>query len=140
MQQMLKGEDKRNGKVRKMIPVGQVCIKTAGRDSGKKGVIVDLLDENFALIDGQVRRRKCNMKHLEPLKAKIKIDKNAPHETVVAELKKIGIEVTERKTKEKKEKPKKARKVKKKAASTAKTITPTKTNKNGSKKKTKTTK
>ena len=45
------------------IEVGRLIIKTAGRDAGKIGVIVELIDNKTALIDGQVRRRKCNLFH-----------------------------------------------------------------------------
>ena len=103
-----------------MMEVGQVCIKIAGRDAGKKGAIVEVLSGSYVIVDGQVRRKKCNIRHLEPLKEKIKIEKKTGHEAVVAELKKIGIEVTERKSKQKTEKPKKARKTKKAAPATEK--------------------
>lgn len=103
-----------------MMEIGRVFVKTAGRDAGKKGVIVDVLEGSFVMVDGQVRRKKCNIRHLEPVKTCLKMEKNAPHETVVAELKKIGIEVAEKKVKETKEKPKRARKVKAKAEPAAK--------------------
>ncbi len=53
-----------------MTEVGTVCLKIAGRDAGMKAVVVEKLDKEFVLIDGQVRRRKCNIKHLEPLTEK----------------------------------------------------------------------
>ncbi len=34
------------------IEVGRVIVKTAGRESLMKAVIVDLIDQNFALISG----------------------------------------------------------------------------------------
>ncbi len=82
-----------------MIEVGRVCLKIAGRDAGKRCVVVDLPEKNYAVIEGQTRRRKCNIIHLEPLKEKIKISKGASHEEVAKELKKIGIEVEEKKKK-----------------------------------------
>lgn len=84
-----------------MFGIGRICVKIAGRDAGLKCVVVDVLDGNFVLIDGQTRRRKCNMTHLEPLAQKISIEKGASHEHVVAALKDAGIEVVERKTKSK---------------------------------------
>jgi large subunit ribosomal protein L14e len=84
-----------------MFGIGRVCVKIAGRDAGLKCVVVDVLDGSFVLIDGQTRRRKCNMVHLEPLAQKISIEKGASHEHVVAALKDAGIEVVERKTKAK---------------------------------------
>ncbi|MEK6812763.1 MAG: 50S ribosomal protein L14e [Nanoarchaeota archaeon] len=82
-----------------MMEVGRLCIKIAGRDAGQHCVILDM-QENRALIDGQVRRRQCNVFHLEPLSQKVKIAKNASHEEVVAALKKIGIVIKEKKRKE----------------------------------------
>jgi large subunit ribosomal protein L14e len=98
-----------------MIEVGRLCVKTAGRDAGGKCVIVDVLDNNFVTIDGNVRRRKCNVAHLEPLKDVIKISKGASHETVKKEFDKLKIPVWETKSKPKTEKPKRVRGKKKKA-------------------------
>jgi len=99
-----------------MIEVGRVCVKIAGRDAGKKCVIVDVVDDNYVLIDGQTRRRKCNVKHIEPLKDKLAIKKGATHSTVVAEFKKLKIEIkeTKKKDKPKTKKPVRTRKTKKK--------------------------
>ena len=96
-----------------MIEVGRLCVKIAGRDAGLKGIIVEILDGNYVLIDGQVRRRKCNILHVEPLNKVLKIPKKATHEEIVAALKVEKIEVEERKTKPKTERPKKVRKSKK---------------------------
>jgi len=96
----------------KMIEIGRLCLKTAGRDAGCKCIIVDILDAHYVLIDGETRRRKCNILHLEPLKEVIKIKKGVSHEDVKAEFKKLGLEVRKKKPKEKKERPKKIRKKK----------------------------
>ncbi len=92
-----------------MINVGRLIMKTAGRDAGKYGVIVDVIDNNFVLIDGQVRRRKVNIKHVEPLLPTLDIQKGASHEAVVDALKKLDIEVVDTKKKEQKPKPVKKR-------------------------------
>ncbi len=94
-----------------MIEIGRVCIKIAGRDSGKKCVIVDILDDNYVLIDGSTRRRKCNIIHLEPSNETIKIDKGASHDDIKNVFKEIG-EVKDTKPKEKSPKPKQIRKQK----------------------------
>ena len=86
-----------------MMEVGRLCVKIAGRDAGKKCVIVDTVDDTFVMVDGETRRRKCNVKHLEPLKEAIKISKGADHNAVAAEFKKMGIELKE--TKPRKAKP-----------------------------------
>ena len=47
-----------------MFEIGKTCLKIAGRDAGKLAVIIDVLDETYVMIDGEVRRRKCNIYHL----------------------------------------------------------------------------
>jgi len=93
-----------------MIEIGRLGIKTAGRDAGLKCVIVDVLDDKFVLIDGETRRRKCNVLHLEPLKDAIKIKKNASHEEIMKEFEKLGLKARETKPKSKTERPRKKRK------------------------------
>ena len=97
-----------------MIEIGRLCVKTAGRDAGLKCVIVDILDNRFVLIDGETRRRKCNILHLEPLKGTIKIKKNASHEDIRKEFEKLGLKARETKPKQKTEKPVKQKKSKEK--------------------------
>ncbi len=91
-----------------MYEIGRLCVKIAGRDARKKCIIVDILDNTFVMIDGQTRRKKCNIKHLEPLDKVLKIKKGASHSEIVDALKKENIEVTETKPKQRTEKPKKA--------------------------------
>ena len=93
-----------------MIEIGRLCVKIAGRDSGLKCIIVDILDDKFVLIDGETRRRKCNILHLELLKDTIKIKKNASHDEIKKEFKKLGLKVRETKPKQKTERPRKKRK------------------------------
>ena len=50
---------------------GTVCLKLLGREAGYLCVVVEIIDASFALIDGlNVRRRRCNFKHLIPTKDK----------------------------------------------------------------------
>ena len=96
-----------------MIEIGRLCVKTYGRDAGKKCIVVDLIDKNYVLIDGNTRRRKCNIAHLEPLNKVFKIQKGATTKEIfdIFKLEKIKITKTEAKKKEKKdEKPRKKRK------------------------------
>ena len=90
-----------------MYEIGRLCVKLAGRDSRKKCVIVDNLDNGFVLVDGQTRRRKCNLIHLEPLDKILKIKKGASHTEVVKALKAEKIEVVDSKPKKSSAKPKK---------------------------------
>lgn len=105
-----------------MIELGRLCLKIAGRDAGKHCIVVDLLDNNLVLIDGETRRRKCNIKHLEPLDKVIKIKKKSSHDEVKAEFKKLGLKVLETKPKPKKEKPKKLRGKKKRVKEETKEV------------------
>lgn len=93
----------------KMIELGRLCLKIAGRDAGKKCVVIDVLDNNYVLIDGETRRRKCNISHLEPLDAVIEVKKKASHDEVKTEFKKLGLNVLETKPKPKTERPKKVK-------------------------------
>lgn len=81
-----------------MIEVGRVCVKIAGRDAGLKCVVVEETGKNFVLIDGQTRRRKCNVSHLEPLQQKLDISKGASHDAVVKAFKTVEVSIVERKT------------------------------------------
>ena len=91
-----------------MYSVGRVCVKLAGRDSGKKCVIVEVLENNYVLIDGATRRRKCNKFHLEPTSATVQIKTGASHEEVA---KALGIDARKKSNKVKSTKQKATRKV-----------------------------
>ena len=102
-----------------MMEIGQVCVKVAGRDARKTCVIIDVLDDVYVLIDGQTRRRKCNILHLEPLNQVLDVKKNADHASIVAVLKTINVVVDEKKgspSSEKKPRPVRKKAVKKKIA------------------------
>src|SRR3990167_9425495 len=98
------------------MKIGQLCVKLAGRDANKLCVVVDVLDGNFVLIDGNTRRRKCNMNHLELLPNVLSIAKQASHDDVVDAMKEAGIRVVERKISEKKGRVKGERPVMKRKA------------------------
>jgi large subunit ribosomal protein L14e len=95
-----------------MIDVGRICVKIAGRDAGLKCVVVEVIDNNFVLIDGETRRRKCNILHLEPLDKTVEIKKGASHADVAKAFEHLGYGVFAPKTKQKKARPIKARKSK----------------------------
>lgn len=96
-----------------MMEVGRLCIKISGRNAGKHCVIVDNVDDNFVLIDGNVPRKRCNVRHLEPLSQVLKIKKGASTASVHEAMKSENIEVIVKKSKTKKsEKPIKQRKKK----------------------------
>jgi len=65
-----------------MMDIGRICLKTAGREAGSYCIIIKKIDDKFVMITGpraatNVRRRKCNIAHLEPLPEKLKIKENA---------------------------------------------------------------
>ena len=99
-----------------LYEVGRLCLKIAGRDAGKKCVIIENVDANFVFVDGATRRKKVNIKHLEPLATTVEIKDKASHEDVKAAFDKLGIEVWDKKSKKVSERPKQVRKVKVKAA------------------------
>lgn len=67
------------------IEIGRICMKTRGREAGKLGVIININEKTgFAVIDGvNIKRRKCNFKHLFPTNKKLDIKKDAKHEEIV---------------------------------------------------------
>jgi len=77
------------------IEIGRICIKTYGREAGKKCVIVDVIDKNFVLVTGpksinKLKRRKANVNHVEPTQEKIDIKRGAGDEEIVDALKSAG--------------------------------------------------
>ncbi len=80
-----------------MIEIGRIVLKVAGRDAGQVGVIIKLIDQNSVLLDGNVRRRKCNVNHLEFLNKVLDIKEDASNADVVKALNDIGIETKEKK-------------------------------------------
>jgi large subunit ribosomal protein L14e len=109
-----------------MFDVGRMCLKVAGREAGKYCVVVKKIDANFVLVTGprsvtQVKRRKCNILHLEPLKESLSLKEDASDEEVIKayeeasiftklDLQKPEHRVRAEEKEEKEAKPKKAKK------------------------------
>ena len=56
------------------IEVGRVCIKISGREAGEKCVIVEIIDDKFVEVVGtNIKNRRCNIKHLEPVDQTIEL-------------------------------------------------------------------
>jgi len=73
------------------VEVGRICMKTAGRENGKKCVIVDVMDKSFALITGPktitgVKRKRVNLNHIMPLDDKIDLKRGALDDEVTSAL------------------------------------------------------
>ncbi|NHV11768.1 MAG: 50S ribosomal protein L14e [Candidatus Verstraetearchaeota archaeon] len=78
------------------IEVGRICVKTRGREAGKKCVIVDIIDDKFVLVTGPkkvngVKRRRSNIKHLEPTENKIELKAGASDDEVMEALSKQNL-------------------------------------------------
>lgn len=77
------------------VEVGRICVKKAGREAGRGCVIVDVIDENFVLITGPknvsgVKRRRVNVRHIEPTGDKINIERGAGDDFVFKALEAAG--------------------------------------------------
>ena len=77
------------------IEVGRICLKLAGRESGKKCIIIEVIDKGFVLITGPkkitgVKRRRACINHIAPLKDKIGIKRGASDDEVTQALETAG--------------------------------------------------
>lgn len=67
---------------------GRVCVKLAGREAGKKCVVVEAQDKHFVVVLGEgIRRRRCNISHLEPTSETIKLKNAASDKEILKSLK-----------------------------------------------------
>lgn len=78
------------------LEIGRVCIKTAGREAGKYCVVLKKLDDTFVLITGPktltgVKRRRCNIEHLEPTPYSVKIAAEASEDAVIKAYDAVGL-------------------------------------------------
>jgi large subunit ribosomal protein L14e len=69
------------------IEVGRICVKQAGRENGKKCVVIDVMDKSFVLVTGPkkvtgVKRRRVNINHLMPLQEKVEVKRGASDDEV----------------------------------------------------------
>jgi len=69
------------------IEVGRVCVKVAGRESGLKCVIVDVMDKSYVVVTGPkkvtgVKRRRVNINHVAPTEETIPIKRGASDDEV----------------------------------------------------------
>lgn len=79
-----------------MLDIGRICLKNAGREAGRYCVIINNIDDNFVMITGpkqltKVKRRRCNILHLEPLEEKIKIKSDAIDAEILKEYAKANL-------------------------------------------------
>jgi large subunit ribosomal protein L14e len=77
------------------VEVGRICVKLAGRETGKKCVIVDVMDKSFVLVTGPkkvtgVKRKRVNLNHIQILQDKLDIKRGASDEEVTSTLEAAG--------------------------------------------------
>ena len=66
-----------------VFEVGRVAVKTLGREAGYYCTVVEVIDQNFVLVEGlKVRRRRSNVRHLAPTPEKLDIEKGAKLEAI----------------------------------------------------------
>jgi len=73
------------------IDVGRICVKIAGREAGKKCLIVEVIDKNFVLVTGPkkvngVKRRRVNVSHIEPTEKMVKMRRGESDEEIMKAL------------------------------------------------------
>jgi len=78
------------------MEIGQVCVKTVGKERGKYCVVVKKIDENFVFVSGPkvltgVKRRRANVIHLQPLQYKLEIKEDASDEELLEAWRKSGL-------------------------------------------------
>ena len=78
------------------LGVGTVCMKVAGRESGAICCVVKPVDKTFVMVTGPklvtgIKRRRCNIEHLEPTEIKLDIKENAADEDIIEAYKKSNV-------------------------------------------------
>jgi large subunit ribosomal protein L14e len=77
------------------IEVGRICVKQVGRETGKKCVVIDVMDKSFVLVTGPkkitgIKRRRVNINHVMPLQDKIDVKRGASDDEVAQVLEATG--------------------------------------------------
>jgi large subunit ribosomal protein L14e len=70
-------------------------VKQAGRENGRKCVVIDVMDKSFVLVTGPkkitgIKRRRVNINHVMPLQDKVEIKRGASDEEVAQVLEATG--------------------------------------------------
>ncbi|MFW9794537.1 MAG: 50S ribosomal protein L14e [Candidatus Thorarchaeota archaeon] len=79
-----------------LYETGRVCVKTMGRETGSLCVVVDKKDESYVVVTGPkhlsgVRRRNCNIRHLEPLETVLSITAESDDEAIEKAIEEAGL-------------------------------------------------
>ena len=75
---------------------GRVCLKNTGREAGSYCVVLKKINESFVEITGPklltgIKRRRCNVDHLNPTEYKIDINENSKEEEIIAAFEKAHL-------------------------------------------------
>ena len=78
------------------LNVGTVCMKVAGRESGSVCTVIKPVDKTFVMVTGPklvtgIKRRRCNIEHLEPTEIKLDIKEDASDEEIIEAYKKSNV-------------------------------------------------
>lgn len=92
-----------------MMEIGRICMKIAGRDANKYCVVVDVFEDNYVLVDGETRRKRVNIRHLEPVDKVVKLKKGASRDEVKKVFSELGFGFFEPKSKKVEPRVKKSR-------------------------------
>lgn len=80
-----------------MFKTGLICRKTSGKDNGKICIVLESeKDKSFVFVEGEVKRKKYNIAHLEPV-GYAEIDKDAPHDEVLKVIEAAGFKIKKNK-------------------------------------------
>ena len=79
-----------------LYETGRVCVKTMGREAGSLCVVLEKKDESYVLVTGPrqlsgVKRRSCNIRHLEPLETMLTIAADADDEAIEKAIEEAGL-------------------------------------------------
>lgn len=76
----------------RFVEIGRVCLINYGPDEGKLATIIDVVDQNKCLIDGEnINRQIINFSRIALTDFKVKIAMNSRSKTLAAAWKKEGI-------------------------------------------------
>ena len=79
-----------------LYEIGRICVKTMGREAGSLCVVIEKKDESYVLVTGPrqlsgVKRRNCNIRHLEPLETILTIAADADDEAIEKAIEEAGL-------------------------------------------------
>ncbi len=75
-----------------LMDIGRVCRIVRGKHSGADCVIVDIEGKGIVTVDGEdIKRKKANIMHLEPLPVVLKIKKGVKKEELLKALAKADL-------------------------------------------------